>query len=68
MNYNYGNKIPASKAIQHMQLRLSAEQVSSIATQRKTFDDTDKMIEHMRSRLKASSRQRYENICSPIMV
>ena len=62
MNYNYGNKIPASKAIRHMQLRLSSEQMSSIAIQRKIFDDTDKIIEHMRSRLKASSQQCDRNI------
>ncbi|CAB1056355.1 hypothetical protein D1BOALGB6SA_1091 [Olavius sp. associated proteobacterium Delta 1] len=65
MNRSYGHEIPASKAIQHMQLRLSAELVSSVARQRKSFEDTDKMIEHMRCRLKAASRQRDRNVFSP---
>ena len=62
MKYNYGIIIPASEAIRHMQHRLSAEQVSSIAMQKKTFEDIDKIIEHMRSRLKALSQQRDRNI------
>ena len=65
MNYNTGNKISASKAIRHMQLRLSAEQVPSIDVQNKIFEETDKMIEHMRRQLKASSQPRYRNVLSP---
>ena len=65
MKYNSGNKISASKAIRHMQLRLSAEQMSLSDVQKRTFEDTDKMIEHMRARLKAPSQQRYGNAISP---
>ena len=65
MNYNNGNKISASKAIQHMQLRLSAEQVPSIDVQKKITEDTDKMIEHMRSRLETPSQPGYRNVYSP---
>jgi hypothetical protein len=65
MKYSYGNKIRASKAIQHMQLRLSAEPMSLIDVQKSIFEDADKMIEHMRSRLKAASRQRLRNTSSP---
>ena len=65
MNYNSGNEISASKAIQHMQLRLSAEQVPSIDMHKKIFEDTDKMIEHMRSQLGASSQQPCRNVFSP---
>jgi len=56
---NPGNEISASKAIKHIQLRLAAEKMPSIDMQTKTFEDTEKMIEHMRSRLKTSSQQRF---------
>ena len=65
MKYNSGIQIPASKAIQHMRLRLSAEQVSSIDAQKRTYANSEKLIEHMRSRLNASSRQSYRNVFSP---
>ena len=65
MKCNSGNEISASEAIRHMRLRLSAEQVPSIDAQINTFDDTDKMIEHMRSQLNASSQQRHRNAFSP---
>jgi len=61
MKYNSGNKISASKAVRHMQLRLSAVQMSVSDVQKRAFDNTDKMIEHMRARLKAPSQQRYIN-------
>ena len=60
MNCNFEREIPASKAIQHMQLRLSAKQVPSIDMQKKTFENSDKMIEHMRCQLNASYQQRIE--------
>jgi hypothetical protein len=44
----------ASKSIAYMRRRLSAEQAPSINVQLKAFEDLDKMIEHMRSRLKPS--------------
>jgi len=52
MAYSSGIEIIASKAIEYMQLRLSAEKTPSIDVQFKGFEDIDKMIEHMRSQLK----------------
>jgi len=62
MNCSSGNEISASEAIQHMQLRLAAGQVSAIDEQKKTFPDTDKMIEHMRRRLNASFQPHSKNV------
>ena len=47
-------EIIASKTIEYMRRRLSAEQPHSIDVQFNAFEDLDKMIEHMRSRLKPS--------------
>jgi hypothetical protein len=65
MDCHSGNEISASEAIQHMQLRLSAEQVARIDVPKKTFADTDKIIEHMRSRLSDSCRQSHRTVLSP---
>ena len=65
MNCNFEREIPPSKAIQHMQLRLSVKQVSSIDVHKKTFENSDKMIEHIRIRLKASSQLSHRNVFSP---
>jgi hypothetical protein len=47
----------ASKSIAYMRHRLSAEQNASIDVQLNAFEDLDKMIEHMRSRLKPSFQE-----------
>jgi hypothetical protein len=65
MEYNSGIKISASKAIRYMQLRLSAEQISLSDVQKRTFEDTEKMIEHMRIRLNVASHLRHSNVLSP---
>lgn len=52
----------ASKAIEYMRLRLSAEQTLSIDVRFKGFEDIDKMIVHMRSRLKPSFQQPYRDV------
>lgn len=57
MAYSSGIEIIVSKTIEYMRHRLSAEQISSMDLQLKTFEDTDKIIEHMRSRLKSSSQE-----------
>ena len=54
MDYSSRIEIIASKTIEYMRHRLSAEQTPSIDIQFKAFEDIDKMIEHMRSRLKPS--------------
>jgi hypothetical protein len=46
-----------SKTIEYMRRRLSAEQAPSIDVHFKAFEDPDKMIEHMRSRLKPSFQE-----------
>jgi hypothetical protein len=53
MNCSFGNGILASNAIKYMQLRLSAEQMSSANIQPKTAEELDQIIEHVRSRLKS---------------
>ena len=50
-------EIIASKTIAYMRYRLSTEQTPSIDVQLKAFEDIDKMIEHMRSRLKPSFQE-----------
>jgi hypothetical protein len=54
MAYNSGVEIKASKAIEYMRFRLSAEKAHSIDVQFKEPENIDKMIEHMRSQLKSS--------------
>lgn len=54
MAYSSGVEIKASKAIEYMRFRLSAEKTHSIDVQFKGPEDIDKMIEHMRSQLKSS--------------
>jgi hypothetical protein len=61
MAYSSGIEIIASKAIEYMRLRLSAEKTPSIDVQFKGFEDIDKMIEHMRSQLKPSFQQQYRD-------
>jgi len=65
MQCNTGNEFSASEAIRHMWLRLSAEQAPSVDGQKKTFENSDKMIEHMRSQLNASPLVRHRNALSP---
>jgi hypothetical protein len=57
MDYSTRIEIVASKTIAYMRRRLSAEQAPSIDVQLKAFEDLDKMIEHMRSRLKPSFQE-----------
>jgi hypothetical protein len=57
MNYSSRIEIVASKTIDYMRRRLSAEQAPSIDVQFNAFEDPDKMIEHMRSRLKPSFQE-----------
>jgi hypothetical protein len=57
MVYSSRIEIIASKTIAYMRRRLSAEQPHSIDVQFNAFEDPDKMIEHMRSRLKPSFRK-----------
>jgi hypothetical protein len=57
MNYSSRIEIVASKTIDYMRRRLSAEQAPSIDVQFNAFKDPDKMIEHMRSRLKPSFQE-----------
>jgi hypothetical protein len=47
----------ASKVIEYVHLRLSAEKDSCSDTQLKTSTGVDEMLEHMRCRLKATSPQ-----------
>ena len=54
MDYSSEVEIKASKAIEHMRFRLSAEKTHSIDVQFKRLEDIDKMIEHMRSQLNPS--------------
>ena len=54
MVYSSRIEMIASKTIEHMRRRLSAEQTASIDVQFNAFEDLDKMIEHMRCRLKSS--------------
>ena len=63
LNFNSKNSIPVSKVIQHMQSRLSAGAKSSNALPKKGFEDLDKMIAHMRSRLNTPSQQCGKNAC-----
>lgn len=56
-----GFDMSASKAIEYIQSMLSAEQEPSVDIQIKTSKNIDKMIEHMRSRLKSSSKLIYRN-------
>jgi hypothetical protein len=57
MDYSPRIEIIASKMIAYMQYRLSAKQTPSIDAQLKASEDLDKMIEHMRSRLKPSFQE-----------
>ena len=57
MAYNSRIEIITSKTIEYMRRRLSAEQAPSIDVHFKAFEDIDKMIEHMRSRLKPSFQE-----------
>jgi hypothetical protein len=57
MVYKSRIEVIASKTIEYMRHRLSAEQTPSIDVQLKAFEDIDKMIEHMRSRLKPSFQE-----------
>lgn len=52
----------ASKTIEYMRRRLSAEQLPSIDVQFNAFEDIDKMLEHMRSRLKPSFQQQSKDL------
>jgi hypothetical protein len=54
MTYSSRIEIIASKTIEYMRRRLSAEQTPSIDVRFNAFEDIDKMIAHMRSRLKPS--------------
>ena len=54
MDYGSRIEIIASKTIDYMRRRLSAGQTPSNDVQFNAFEDIDKMIEHMRSRLKPS--------------
>ena len=54
MAYRSEVETKASKAIEYMRFRLSAERTHSIDVQFKGPEDIDKMIEHMRSQLKPS--------------
>ena len=58
MAYNSRIEIKASKAIEYMRVRLT----HSIDVQCKGFEDIDKMIEHMRSRLKPSFQQQHRDV------
>jgi hypothetical protein len=58
MDYSSRIEIVASKSIAYMRRRLSAQQAPSIDVQLKVFADLDKMIEHMRNRLKPSFQER----------
>jgi hypothetical protein len=51
------NEILASKVLEYMRFRLSAEQTQSIDTRFDGFEDIDKMIEHIRGRLNSSFKQ-----------
>ena len=57
MAYRSRIEIIASKTIEYMRHRLSAEQTPSIDVQFKAFEDIDKMIDHMRNRLKPSFQE-----------
>ena len=57
MAYSSKIEIIASKTIAYMRRRLSARQTPSIDVQINAFEDIDKMIEHMRSRLKPSFQE-----------
>jgi hypothetical protein len=57
MAYSSRIEIIASKTIEYMRRQLSVEQAPSIEVQFKAFADIDKMIEHMRSRLKPSFQE-----------
>ena len=57
MDHSSRIEMAASKSIAYMRHRLSAEQNASIDVQLNAFDDLDKMIEHMRSRLKPSFQE-----------
>jgi hypothetical protein len=54
MAYSSRIEIIASKTIAYIRRRLSTGQTPSIDVQFDAFEDLDKMIEHMRSRLKPS--------------
>jgi len=62
MAYSSRNEILASKALEYMRFRLSDEQTPSMDVRFKGFEDTDKMIEHMRSRLNPSFQQPYRDV------
>ena len=57
MVYSSRIEVIASKTIEHIRRRLSTEQTLSIDVHFKAFEDIDKMIEHMRSRLKPSFQE-----------
>ena len=59
MNRITAEKISASKAIEHMKFRLSAEKESLTAIQSGKIEQTDRLLAHMRSRLKPESRLIY---------
>lgn len=52
MNYIPVETISASKAIEYMKFRLSAEKKPSAGIELKNIEENDRMIEHVRSRLK----------------
>ena len=56
MNFITVEKISASKAIEYMKLRLSVEKKPSVAIQLRKIEQTDRMLAHMRRRLKPESR------------
>jgi hypothetical protein len=52
----------SSQAIEYMRLRLSVEKTPSNHMEFEKFGDIDKMIAHMRSRLKTPSGQQHKDI------
>ncbi|MGD9042139.1 MAG: hypothetical protein PVG06_00430 [Desulfobacterales bacterium] len=62
MALNARTDILASKVIGYIRLRLFAEQTPSICVQFSEFENIDKMIEHMRGRLKPAFQQEYRDV------
>jgi hypothetical protein len=62
MTDSFRIEILASKAIEHLRLRLSAEQTPPIDIRFKGSEDIDRMIEHIRSRLKPSFKQQDRDV------
>lgn len=63
MKCQSSHELSASKAIEYMQLRLSAEQMATSKSQSKIFEDTDLIIEHIRSRLERRNTVRSSKYC-----